>query len=129
MTNKEMLQKMMNTLEEVNTKITSIDERVTALEKGKKPTNSGKGSSKEEKLFSTDIKDYEPKKDKEGNFIWRSYKAKATDYCYAVATKGKALGCYVNGEKVYDFKDIEVAYNKAKADFKAKYKYIKKADR
>ena len=42
---------------------------------------------KEPKLFSTDIKDYEPKA-QDGNYAWASYKAQRSHYCYAVATDG-----------------------------------------
>ena len=137
MTQKEMLQKMLNTLEEVNGKISAIDKRVTALEKGKKPTNSGKGSSTAKVVekeatkakYSTNIKDYEPKKDANGHYIWVSYKAKRKDYCYASATNGKTLGCYEKGKKVCDFEEIAEEFNLAKEKFNKKFPYTKKADR
>ena len=124
---------ILEALNSINSKLDAIDKRVTTLESGKsKPTASAKGNAvatKVAKGYSTDIKDYEPKKSKDGNYNWASYKAKRTDYCYAVATEGKALGCYEKGVKVVDFKDIESAFNKAKADFTKKYKYVKVADR
>ena len=121
---------ILEALNSINSKLDAIDQRVTTLESGKsKPTTSGKGTSKVAKGYSTDIKDYEPKKSKDGNYNWTSYKSKRTDYCYAVATEGKALGCYEKGVKVVDFKDIETAFNKAKAEFTKKYKYVKVANR
>lgn len=127
MTNKEMLQKMMNTLEEVNSKITAIDKRVTALEKGK-PSASGKGnSSKEEKAkFSITLADYEPKKDSEGNYNFYSHKAQRKAYCYAVASNGKTNK--FDKEVEIDFSEGG-KYYKAKADFDKKFPYKKKADR
>ena len=112
----------------INGKVDALSKRVEALEgKSKKaPTVSGKGVAK---LYSVELKDYEPKKSADGNYNWSSYKAKRTDYCYAVATKGEALGCYKNGKKVVDFKDIEADFNKAKEQFTKHFKYIKKADR
>ena len=120
---------IMEALNGINKKLDAIDNRVTTLEGKSKPTVSTKGNAKTAKAVSTDIKDYEPKKDSNGNYIWASYKAKRKDYCYAVATKGEALSCYKNGKKVAEFADIEEDYNKAKAEFSKKYTYIKKADR
>jgi len=121
---------ILEALNSINGKLDAIDKRVTTLESGKsKPTTSGKGTSKVAKGYSTDIKDYEPKKSADGHYNWSSYKAKRTDYCYAVATKGEALGCYKDGKKVVDFSDIEADFNKAKAEFGKKYKYIKVSDR
>ena len=122
---------------EMRVDINSIGDRVGKLEKGAKtvPSVKGKGnataSAKAEKTakFSTNLKDYEPKKSADGNYNWASYKAKRKDYCYAVATNGQALGCYVNGKKVFDYADIEDAYNKAKAQFSKKFVYKKVADR
>ena len=124
----DLMEAMQKGFNEVKTEVNSLNERVTALEgKSKKtPTVSGKGVSK---LYSVELKDYEPKKSADGNYNWSSYKAKRTDYCYAVATKGKALGCYEKGVKVVDFKDIEADFNKAKEQFTKHFKYIKKADR
>lgn len=121
---------LMEAINSINTKLGAIEERVSSLEGKSKPTTSTKGKAeKTAKAVSTDLKDYEPKKDSNGNYIWASYKAKRKDYCYAVATKGEALGCYKNGKKVCEFADIEADYNKAKAEFSKKYIYIKKADR
>ena len=121
---------LMEAINGINSKLDAIDKRVTTLEGGKsKPTTSNKGKAEQSKLYSTAIKDYEPKKGKDGNYIWASYKAKRTDYCYAVATKGKALSCYEKGEKVVEFADIEKEFYKAKDEFSKKYTYIKKADR
>ena len=123
---------LMEAINGINKKIDAIENRVSTLEGKSKPSTSSKGKAEKTsttKGYSTDIKDYEPKKGADGNYIWASYKAKRKDYCYAIATNGKALGCYENGKKVVDFSDIEEAYNKAKADFGKKYTYIKKADR
>ena len=137
MTTKEMLKDIMNSVAGINERLGSIEDRVNKLEKGSKavPSVKGKGNStasaKAEKSakYSTSIKDYEPKKSADGHYIWVSYKAKRKDYCYAVATNGKALGCYENGKKVCDFEDITDAYNKAKAQFDKKFPYTKKSDR
>ena len=128
---------IMEALNGINEKLGSIEDRVNKLEKGAKaaPSVKGKGNStasaKAEKSakFSTNLKDYEPKKSADGNYNWASYKAKRKDYCYAVATKGQALGCYVNGKKVFDYADLEDAYNKAKEQFSKKFVYKKVADR
>ena len=131
---------IMEALNGINSKLSSIEDRVNKLEKGAKavPSVKGKGnataSAKAEKTeksakYSTKISDYEPKKSADGNYNWASYNAKRKDYCYAVATKGQALDCYVNGKKVFDFKDIEDAYKKAKEQFSKKFVYKKVADR
>ena len=121
---------------------------VTALKatpttgKAKKPTNRGNANEtkktettkKQTTKYSTSLKDYEPKKDADGYYIWgrktdtvksKHYLAMQKAYCYAVATKGKALTsdeCYKNGIEV----DFDGAYNKAKADFKKKFVYVAK---
>ena len=89
--------------------------------------------------YSTSLKDYEPKKGNDGHYIWgrktdtvksRNYLAMQKAYCYAVATKGKAITsdeCYKLGIEV-DFAEGK-AYNKAKADFKKKYVYVAKGNR
>ena len=128
---------IMEALNGINTKLGSIEDRVSKLEKGAKavPSVKGKGnataSAKAENSakYSTNLKDYEPKKGADGHYIWVSYKAKRKDYCYAVATKGQALGCYEKGKKVCDFDEIADAYNKAKAQFDKKFPYTKKSDR
>ena len=78
--------------------------------------------------YSTKLSDYEPKKN-DGFYNWASYKAKRTDYCYAVATNGQYLDCYKNGKKVVEFSDIEKKYYEAKKKFEAKYQYVKVTDR
>ena len=109
------------------------DEAIVAIVTGgsKSGNNSGTGSGA--KKYSTDLKDYEPKKDKDGHYNWTSYNSKRTAYCYAVVTDGN---CNSNpydtawakaGNKV-DYSP-EGAYKKAKAEFEATYKRIKKADR
>lgn len=127
-TNAQILEAINN----ISKQFDSLSKRVEVLEGKSKPSTSNKGKAEKPsttKGYSTDIKDYEPKKSADGNFIWASYKAKRTDYCYAVATKGKALGCYEKGVKVVEFADIEADFNKAKEEFSNTYKYIKKADR
>lgn len=121
---------LLEAINNINKSITSLEKRVSTLEGGKsKPSTSSKGSAEKSKGYSTNLADYEPKKDSNGNYIWASYKAKRKDYCYAVATKGEALSCYKDGNKVAEFADIEADYNKAKEEFSKKYAYIKKADR
>lgn len=95
-------------------------------------------SKKTDSKYSTKLSDYEPKK-KDNNYIWGKpsdtiksghYMAMQKAYCYAVATKGQAISsdeCFKKGIEV-DFTEGG-AYNKAKAQFKAKYIYTKKADR
>lgn len=154
-TNAQILEAINN----ISKQFDSLNKRVEALEGKSKPSNSSKGNPNKSVLsdveqavvildpnspyakelverekratkgFSTDLKDYEPKKAADGNYNWASYKAKRTDYCYAVATKGEALGCYKDGVKVVEFDDIKEAFNKAKAEFTANYKYVKVADR
>ena len=43
MTNKEMLQQIMNTMGTINSRLDSIESRVSALERSKKPSVAGKG--------------------------------------------------------------------------------------
>ena len=101
------------------------------VKKAEAPKNAKKAESAK---YSTSLKDYEPKKDADGHYIWgrktdtvksKHYLAMQKAYCYAVATKGKALTsdeCYKNGIEV----DFEGTYNKAKEDFKKKYVYVAK---
>lgn len=103
----------------------------------KKPET--KELKKSEGKYSTSLKDYEPKKGNDGHYIWgrktdtvksRNYLAMQKAYCYAVATKGKAITsdeCYKLGIEV-DFAEGK-AYNKAKEDFKKKYVYVSKTNR
>ena len=97
---------------------------VTAL----KTTSANEGKKTETPKHSMKLADYEPKKN-DGYTNWASYNARRSDYCYAVATNGKYLGCYENGKKVVDFADISKKYNEAKKKYEAKYHYVKKADR
>ena len=102
-----------------------------------KKTETTKTTKKQTTKYSTSIKDYEPKKGADGHYIWgrktdtvksKNYLAMQKAYCYAVATKGKALTsdeCHKLGLEV----DYEVAYNKAKADFRKKYVYVAKKER
>ena len=99
--------------------------------------NEGKKPEVKATKYSTALKDYEPKKDADGYYIWgrktdtvksKHYLAMQKAYCYAVATKGKALTsdeCVKHNIEV----DYDKAYNKAKADFKKKYAYVAKKDR
>ena len=91
-------------------------------------------ATKQTTKYSTSLKDYEPKKGADGHYIWgrktdtvksKNYLAMQKAYCYAVATKGKAITsneCFKLGLEV----DYEVAYEKAKADFRKKYAYVAK---
>lgn len=98
-----------------------------------KQTETPKTTKKTTK-YSTSLKDYEPKKGADGHYIWgrktdtvksKNYLAMQKAYCYAVATKGQAITsneCFKLGLEV----DYEVAYEKAKADFRKKYAYVAK---
>ena len=99
--------------------------------KGRKSATPNEAKKPETSKHSMKLTDYEPKGEKteKGYTNWASYKAKRSDYCYAVATNGKYLGCYENGKKVVEFDDIEKKYNEAKKKYEAKYHYVKKADR
>ena len=97
----------------------------------------GRGSATATK-YSMKLADYEPKM-KDNNYIWGKatdtiksghYMAMQKAYCYAMATKGQAITsdeCYKLGIEV-DYSEGGT-YGKAKAQFKKKYVYIKKADR
>jgi hypothetical protein len=123
MAKKVSMADIMEALNNINARLDALENRPTTSKEVK-----GKGSATSKK-FSTDLKDYEPKKDANGNYIWQSYKNNRTKFCYAVATKGNSISSYKDGEKVYeDFSDNS-PYYKAKAQFEKKYKYIKKADR
>ena len=88
-------------------------------------TNSGTNSgTKSIKKFSVDLKDYEPKKDKDGFYNFASYKACQKKFCYAVATNGLS-NCYTKSVDI----NFDGAYAKAKAEFKKAYVYTKLADR
>ena len=101
---------------------------IKSLLLGKKPsTVSGKGGNK---LYSVELKDYEPKKDKDGNYTWKSYNANRTKFCYAVATDGNCnknpYGTAWEGKVDYS-KDGK--YYTAKAKFEAQFKYVTLANR
>ena len=85
---------------------------------------SGTNSGATIKKFSTNLKDYEPKKGKDGFYNYASYKACQKKYCYAVATNGLS----VEFTKAVDI-DFDGAYATAKAEFKKAYVYTKHADR
>ncbi len=125
----------------INLKVDTLSARVEALEGKSKPTVSAKGNAEKPSIkvkgYSTDIKDYEPKK-VNGFYKWgkksdtvksRNYRAMMVAYCYAVATKGKALSCYEGNTKLFEFEDIKADYYKAQEKFKSTYKYIKTSDR
>lgn len=129
---------LMEAINGINTKFDALSKRVEALEGKSKPTVSTKGNSKTAKAVSLNIADYEPKK-KDGFYIWGRktdtmksghYMAMRKAYCIAVATNGQ----FTDSSKAYDAK-VKVdysegsAYSKAKAEFNAKFPYIKKADR
>ena len=110
----------------------NANEKAKNDKKAEAPKNN-KNAGKTTK-YSVAIKDYEPKKDADGHYIWgrktdtvksKHYLAMQKAYCYAVATKGKALTsdeCYKNDIEV----DFDGAYNKAKEEFKKKYVYVAK---
>ena len=95
---------------------------------GRKAATPNEGKKTATPKYSMKLADYEPKKN-DGFYNWASYKAKRTDYCYAVATNGKYLGCYENGKEVVKFADIEKKYYEAKKAFEKKFVYIKKENR
>lgn len=112
---------------------------VKAMGKGNPaPTGTGatapkQTTSKPVKLYSTEVKDYEPKKDKDGHYIWQSYKAQRSHFCYAAATAGNCNSnpygsAWAEAGNTVDY-SAEGAYHKAKAEFEATFKYTKKADR
>ena len=110
----------------------------TSANEGKKTKTGRKSATPTATKYSTKIADYEPKQ-KDGNYIWgkktdtiksKHYMAMQKAYCYAVATKGQAITsdeCFKMGLEV-DYSE-KGAYGKAKAEFKKKYVYTKKADR
>lgn len=86
----------------------------------------------EAKLFSTDIKDYEPKA-QDNNYSWASYKAQRSKYCYSVATDGHCVANPYGSEWAANGGVVDYSpngkYYTAKAEFEATYKYITKANR
>ena len=113
------------------------EQKLLLANNGKKTKGRGSATPTTTK-YSMKVADYEPKM-KDGNYIWgkktdtiksKHYMAMQKAYCYAVATKGKAISsdeCFKMGIEV-DYEEGS-AYSKAKAEFKKKFKYIKKADR
>lgn len=99
--------------------------------------NATESKKAEATKYSTALKDYAPKKGEDGHYIWgrktdtvksKHYLAMQKAYCYAVATKGKAITsdeCYKLGLEV----KYDGAYNKAKEEFKKKYVYVAKGNR
>lgn len=92
---------------------------------------SGRGNElPETKPAKKTIKDFEPKKDKDGNYNWRSYECARTRYCYYVATNGELeknpYGTKWQGKVDYSENG---AYKKAKAQFEKKFKYVRLSDR
>ena len=139
-----MTKKEMNELAQViaTAVVGALRNTPTSATEVKKPAPRGtanEGKAKEEKgtKYSTSIKDYAPKKDADGFYIWgkktdtvksQHYLAMQKAYCYAVATKGQALTsdeCLKLGLTV----DYENGYNKAKDTFKKKFVYVAKKDR
>lgn len=86
----------------------------------------------EPKLFSTDIKDYEPKAQGD-NYSWASYKAQRSKYCYSVATDGHCNANPYGSKWAADGNVVDYSpngkYYTAKAEFEATYKYITIANR
>lgn len=141
-----MTKKEMNELAQViaTAVVGALRTTPTSAMEVKKPAPRGtanEGKTKEEKAaktkYSTSLKDYEPKKDADGFYIWgkktdtvksQHYLAMQKAYCYAVATKGQAL----TSDECLKLKlavDYENGYNKAKDAFKKKFVYVAKKDR
>jgi len=78
------------------------------------------------------IADFEPCKYKDsGNYVWngvRGYKAMRSAYCYAKQTNGEAKNL-AEARALGVTIDFDKAWNKAKAEFEKKYKYVKAEDR
>ena len=121
------------------TTVNTNEGRSTKRGRGTVTANEGKKTKTAETTkYSMKLADYEPKM-KDGNYIWgkktdtiksKHYMAMQKAYCYAMATKGKAITsdeCFKLGIEV-DYAE-KSAYSKAKAEFKKKYVYTKKADR
>ena len=135
MTKKEKLELATIVANAVVTAMKTTTANPTSAKKGRGTANEGKKANSAK--YSMKIADYEPKK-VDGFYKWgkktdtiksRNYRAMQIAYCYAVATKGQAVSsdeCYKLGIEV-DYAE-KSAYGKAKAEFKKKYVYIKKAD-
>ncbi len=122
----------------VNALVGALKAEPTSAKPIKKSTSRGNATETPKTTkYSVSLKDYEPKKGADGHYVWgrktdtvksKHYLAMQKAYCYAVATNGKAITsdeCHKNGIEV----DYEVAYNKAKEDFKKKYVYVAKEAR
>ena len=124
MTINEMREILMNQYLNKEITIGELTDALKALgsinDGGNSGTNSGKGTVK----YSTNIKDYEPKKDKDGNYNYRSHGVNRKKYCYAVATNGLA----VEFTKAVDI-DFDGVYANAKAEFNKVYPYVAKDKR
>lgn len=139
-----MTKKEMNELAQViaTAVVGALRTTPTSAMEVKKPAPRGTANESKTKeaqttKYSTALKDYAPKKDADGFYIWgkktdtvksQHYLAMQKAYCYAVATKGQALTsdeCLKFNLKV----DYENCYNKAKDAFKKKYVYVAKKDR
>ena len=84
------------------------------------------------KSNSMNIADFEPCKFKDSdNYVWggvKGYKAMRSAYCYAKQTNGKARNL-ADARALGVQIDFDKAWNKAKAEFEKKYKYVKAEDR
>ena len=136
-TNEMLLAAINNVNSELTTlkvEVKNLKADVTTLKGGNgksaKPTVSTKSASP--KLFSTKVEDYEPKKDADGNYNWKSYKASRTRFCYAVATNGVLVknpyGTDWGKTNTVDYSKNS-PYYKAKAQFEKKFKYVTLSNR
>jgi hypothetical protein len=134
MTKKEKLELAEVIVNAVVNAIKTTTVNPTSANEGRKSATPNDGKKTKIAKYSMKIADYEPKK-VDGFYKWgkktdtiksRNYMAMQKAYCYAVATKGKAISsdeCFKLGIEV-DYTEGS-AYGKAKADFKKKFKYIK----
>lgn len=138
MTKKEKLELAQIIANAVVEAMKTTAETPTSAKNGRKSAAPNEDKKAETTKYSMKLADYEPKK-VDGFYKWgkktdtiksRNYRAMQIAYCYAVATKGKAVSsdeCFKMGLEV-DYAEGS-AYAKAKAEFKKKFKYIKKEDR
>lgn len=107
--------------------LTEVKTAIADALKGASTPQNGRGNASATKKT---IKDFEPKKDADGNYNWRSYECARTRYCYYVATNGELeknpYGTKWQGKIDYTENG---AYKKAKAQFEKKYKYVRLSDR
>ena len=114
MTNKEMLQQIMNTMGTINSRLDSIESRVSALETSKKPSVSGKGG-----IQTTKEKDTR---------TWSEKKSEWASQKYTEAER-KAYGEQKRAEREKQHKAYELT-NKcfteraSKAEWRKKYNEI-----